>query len=203
MALTTLGVERTRVQGRKRGLAWASSGSQHDGGEKRVTRRRAVALGGMGMCTCCAWGGFVGPMGLEDLRAYKRFQAEAMEQGMEEYERELEGRKAATFSPLRGLDEVCEIGVGAWPNARHYSRGQRVIGIDPNEEMLPLAQRRAEEAGVELDWRHGTAERLSLPAQSVDAVACTLVLCSGAHSDQPSHRCSRCFPHDGSFPFGS
>jgi len=67
-------------------------------------------------------------------------------------------------------DVACGTGNVAIPAAR---LGARVVGIDLTPEHFPAARRRAAEAGVEVDWREGDAERLDLPDAAFDRVTST------------------------------
>ncbi|TAK20681.1 MAG: class I SAM-dependent methyltransferase [Chloroflexota bacterium] len=87
-------------------------------------------------------------------------------------------RKARLIGDLAG--DVLEIGPGTGANFRHVKPGIRWIGVEPNPHMSPYLKRAAARAGVTLDLRDGTAERLPTPDRSVDAVISTLVLCSVA-----------------------
>lgn len=57
-----------------------------------------------------------------------------------------------------------------------------MIGVDPNPEMQPYAHETAhlafQQVGDSLQLLAGSAERLPLADESVDAAVCTLVLCS-------------------------
>ena len=61
------------------------------------------------------------------------------------------------------LDLGCGTGILTRPLAE---RGLKVIGVDPNEDML----RQAREAGGEIEYRPGDAEATGLPDQSVALV---------------------------------
>jgi len=70
---------------------------------------------------------------------------------------------------------VADVGTGVGTPALQIARGTTagaptVIGIDPAREMLAVARRRAQDAGVDLDLRVGTAEATGLDDGSVDAV---------------------------------
>jgi SAM-dependent methyltransferase len=92
------------------------------------------------------------------------------------YERLVADRKRHLFRDLRGT--VLEIGPGTGPNFRHYPPDIRWIGIEPNRFMHPHLLRAAARAGLAVDLREGTAERLDAEDNSVDVVVSTLVLCS-------------------------
>jgi len=88
----------------------------------------------------------------------------------------LGARKAALFAGLPST--VVELGPGTGANMRYYRRGTRLIAAEPNRYMHATLRRAAARHGVELDLRAVGAEATELPAGSVDAVVCTLVLCT-------------------------
>ena len=92
------------------------------------------------------------------------------------YECWIAERKRSLLGELRG--SVLEIGPGAGVNLGYYGRGLRWIGVEPNPYMRSYLRKEAERRGLQLDMRAGVAEQLEIPDQSVDAVVCTLVLCS-------------------------
>jgi SAM-dependent methyltransferase len=75
---------------------------------------------------------------------------------------------------------ILEIGIGTGLNLRFYDprNVETLVGIDPAEEMHPLATRRSLRAGLPVDLRAATAERLPLDSASFDCVVCTFTLCS-------------------------
>jgi len=92
------------------------------------------------------------------------------------YERLMAGRKQTLLGGLRG--KVLEIGPGAGANLHHYDPSVQWIGIEPNPYMQAYLRREAKSCALQVDLRTGDAERLEVADQSVDAVVCTLVLCS-------------------------
>ena len=88
----------------------------------------------------------------------------------------LGARKAALFAGLP--DDVVELGPGTGANLRYYRRGTRLIAIEPNPHMHSALARAAIRRGVDLDIRAVGAEDTGLPTASVDAMVCTLVLCT-------------------------
>ena len=85
-------------------------------------------------------------------------------------------RRSALLASLTGT--VLELGPGTGVNFRHLPRGVRWIGVEPNPHMHPFLLQRAQEAGVHAEIRGVSAERMEVEPESVDAVICTLVLCS-------------------------
>lgn len=84
--------------------------------------------------------------------------------------------KRRLLSDLSGT--VLELGPGTGGNLRYLPTGLRWIGVEPNIHMHPVLLSRA--ADLDLDARVvlGAGESLDVPSASVDAVVCTLVLCS-------------------------
>lgn len=125
--------------------------------------------------------------------------AKTMARSMKYYEQAVAPIKRRLFSellaPLPDGATVVELGLGTFPNAPFYaaaaaaapsSRRIDILGIDPNDAMASFATRAAADAGlgadaaaaVSLRTAHGVAEALPLADGSVDAVVCTLTLCS-------------------------
>ena len=88
----------------------------------------------------------------------------------------LGARKAALFAGLP--DEVVELGPGTGANLRYYRRGTRLVAVEPNPHMHSALAQAAARRGVDLDIRAVGAEATGLPTASVDAIVCTLVLCT-------------------------
>lgn len=68
------------------------------------------------------------------------------------------------------LDVACGTGNAAIPAAQ---AGARVTGVDLTSPLLAVARRRADAAGVAVDWREGDAEALAFPDACVDVVMST------------------------------
>lgn len=65
------------------------------------------------------------------------------------------------------LDVACGTGNATIPAA---STGARVTGLDLTSRMLEVARRRADDAGVDVDWIEGDAEELPFDDASFDVV---------------------------------
>lgn len=75
--------------------------------------------------------------------------------------------------------DVLEIGFGSGLNLPHYpDHVRKLIAIDVNSGMLPLAQKKIDASPIEVDNKYLSAEHLPLEDQSVDTVVCTWTLCS-------------------------
>lgn len=83
----------------------------------------------------------------------------------EEFGRDLE--KPLPFKGLRLLDIGCGGGLLSEPMAR---LGAEVIGADAAEGNLPVARIHAEQSGLEIDYRHTTAEALADAGETFDVV---------------------------------
>ena len=86
--------------------------------------------------------------------------------------------KRALFADLSGT--VVEIGPGTGANLAYLPRDIALTAIEPSPAMRRYLAERAGELGRPLTLLEGTAERIPFPDASVDAVVCTLVLCSVA-----------------------
>jgi ubiquinone/menaquinone biosynthesis C-methylase UbiE len=78
-------------------------------------------------------------------------------------------------------DVIVDVGCGTGSQAVLLQQTQpkaRIIGVDPDEEVLALARRKAEKTGATVQWRTGMGDRLAdvVDAGSADAVVSSLVL---------------------------
>lgn len=71
---------------------------------------------------------------------------------------------------------VLELGPGTGSNLRYLPAEVRWIGVEPNVHMHAVLRERAR--GRDAEILTGSGESLDVPSESVDAVVCTLVLCS-------------------------
>ncbi len=83
---------------------------------------------------------------------------------------------AAFLDPLAG-QHILDVGTGTGRGAIALAlRGAHVTGVDASAEMLAVARRRAEDAGVRVEFVQGDAHGLDYPDRSFDAVTCLRVL---------------------------
>ena len=103
-------------------------------------------------------------------RLYARVRPRLDEAGVEEHRRQL----------LGGLTgQVIEVGAGDGGNFAHYPADvTSVVALEPEPYLRAKAERLAAVAPVRVEVVNGTAERLPLADDSVDAVVTSLVLCS-------------------------
>jgi len=76
-------------------------------------------------------------------------------------------RGAAPFAGLRLLDIGCGGGLLCEPMAR---LGATVVGVDAAPRNIPVARLHAEQMGLEIDYRTGTAEELAAAGAQFDVV---------------------------------
>jgi len=140
--------------------------------------------------------------------------AQGMATGMVDYEREAFPKKKALFSQLfRSLEAkdepvVVEVGMGSFPNALYYpkaGKGLDIVGIDPNDRMEGYAKDSARRAGIvpmdSLRILHGVSEALPFGDSTVDAVVCTLTMCSVVDPEKSIAEIRRVLKPGGKFLF--
>ena len=78
------------------------------------------------------------------------------------------------------IGDVVEIGVGPGLNLQYYNLDtvNKVIGIDPSDELNKIAKRNANKVNLDIEFNLSSAESIDLPTSSVDSVVCTFSLCS-------------------------
>ncbi len=82
-----------------------------------------------------------------------------------EFDRDL--TRPAPFAGLRLLDIGCGGGLLAEPMAR---LGAEVVGADAAARNIPVAQVHAAQQGLDIDYRHTTAEEMAAAGEQFDAV---------------------------------
>jgi ubiquinone/menaquinone biosynthesis C-methylase UbiE len=75
---------------------------------------------------------------------------------------------------------VLEVGIGTGLNMRYYdkTRVTHITGLDPAQQLHPLAQERIAQAGLPVDLVGLSAEKIPLPDASFDTVLITYTLCT-------------------------
>jgi ubiquinone/menaquinone biosynthesis C-methylase UbiE len=74
---------------------------------------------------------------------------------------------------------ILEIGFGTGLNLPHYPKQvQKITTVDPNVGMYRRATRRIKQAGIEVDQRVLSSERLPFEEYTFDCVVSTFTLCS-------------------------
>ena len=82
-----------------------------------------------------------------------------------EYGRDLNG--PTPFAGLRILDIGCGGGLLCEPMAR---LGATIVGVDAAAGNIPVAKVHAEQSGLDIDYRHGTAEAMAADGEQFDVV---------------------------------
>ncbi len=82
-----------------------------------------------------------------------------------EFGRDLEA--PTPFSGLRILDIGCGGGLLCEPMAR---LGATIVGVDAAPRNIPVAQVHAQQSGLTIDYRHGTAEDMAADGEQFDVV---------------------------------
>ena len=82
-----------------------------------------------------------------------------------EYDRDL--NRGAPFAGLRILDIGCGGGLLCEPMAR---LGATVVGVDAAARNIPVAQAHARQSGLDIDYRHTTAEDMAAAGEAFDVV---------------------------------
>jgi ubiquinone/menaquinone biosynthesis C-methylase UbiE len=108
-------------------------------------------------------------------------------------------RKQSLFNELAGT--VLEIGPGIGTNLYLYPPSICWIGVEPNPYMHHYIRATAEQLGLTIDLRLGTAEQIDLADASVDAAVSTLVLCSVSDPVQSVREVLRVLKPGGRFIF--
>jgi len=146
-----------------------------DSPQPLLTRRR------LGFCGCCC-AAALGGAALLKSPLYARFEAHVLATGMESYETALRERKTELFKQLQGVESLLEVGVGGGPNLRYYPDSVCTLAaVEPNDASFrPYLERNAAQFAprVQLSLLRGVGEALPVADASMDAVVCTLVLCS-------------------------
>ena len=75
---------------------------------------------------------------------------------------------------------VLEIGIGSGLNIPYYqkSRVNKVIGLEPSEQLCKMAKKTADDNNFSIDFLVNGAEEIELPSNSVDTILLTYTLCS-------------------------
>ncbi|MEM0976202.1 MAG: bifunctional 2-polyprenyl-6-hydroxyphenol methylase/3-demethylubiquinol 3-O-methyltransferase UbiG [Pseudomonadota bacterium] len=80
------------------------------------------------------------------------------------------GRDLTTERPFDGL-RILDIGCGGGLLSEPMARlGASVVGADAAERNIPVARIHAEQSGLEIDYRHTTAEDLAAAGETFDAI---------------------------------
>ncbi|RHX86965.1 class I SAM-dependent methyltransferase [Leptospira stimsonii] len=98
-------------------------------------------------------------------------------------------------------DTVVELGPGVGSNLRYFKPGTKLLAVEPNEGMHSLLKKNSEKYSIKMELMNLSAEKLPFPDSSVDAVVCSLVLCTVEKPDQVLKEIKRVLKKGGKFVF--
>ena len=98
---------------------------------------------------------------------------------------------------------VLEIGMGSGLNIPFYNKNniEKIIGLDPSEELNFLANKVAKKNNIEIDFIISGAEDIALPDNSIDTILITYTLCTIPDLDNSMAEMKRVLKSDGKFIF--
>jgi SAM-dependent methyltransferase len=105
-----------------------------------------------------------------------RFNSWLLAKFEDDFHEEVGPMKTKHIGSLMGT--LVEIGAGNGVNFRYYPPGVRVVAYEPNPFMHDRLHASAKAHGLDVELRVTSAETLDFEDDSVDAVVCTLVLCT-------------------------
>ena len=75
---------------------------------------------------------------------------------------------------------ILEIGIGSGLNIPFYQKSniQKIIGLDPSEELCEMAKKYAKKNKIDVNFLINSAEEINLPSNSIDTVLLTYTLCT-------------------------
>ena len=76
--------------------------------------------------------------------------------------------------------KILEIGIGSGINIPFYNKAnvEKIYGLDPSEELNNIAQKKAINNNLEIDFLLNGAEEIPLPSNSIDTILITYTLCT-------------------------
>ena len=76
--------------------------------------------------------------------------------------------------------KILEIGIGSGINIPFYNKAnvEKIYGLDPSEELNHIAQKKAINNNLEIDFLLNGAEDIPLPSNSMDTILITYTLCT-------------------------
>lgn len=107
------------------------------------------------------------------------------------FERHVLGEDNRRWACSRATGDVLEVAVGTGLNLPFYPADARVVGLDLSPAMLEIAERRAKDAGRDVELREADAHALPFPDATFDSVVCTLSLCNIPDLDRAVAEMSR------------
>jgi len=76
--------------------------------------------------------------------------------------------------------DILEVGIGSGLNIPYYDpkKINKIIGLDPSEELNEMAKENAAKSDINIDILIAGAEEIPLPSNSIDTVLITYTLCT-------------------------
>ena len=76
--------------------------------------------------------------------------------------------------------KILEIGIGSGINIPFYNKAnvEKIYGLDPSEELNNIAQKKAINNNLKIDFLLNGAEEIPLPSNSMDTILITYTLCT-------------------------
>ena len=98
---------------------------------------------------------------------------------------------------------VLEVGIGSGLNIPFYNKNniEKIIGLDPSEELNVLAKRVADDNGIQIDFLINGAEDIDIPDSSVDTILITYTLCTIPNLNKSMSEMKRVLKPGGKFIF--
>ena len=98
---------------------------------------------------------------------------------------------------------VLEVGIGSGLNIPFYNKNniEKIIGLDPSEELNVLAKRVADDNGIQIDFLINGAEDIELPDNSIDTILITYTLCTIPNLNKSMTEMKRVLKPGGKFIF--
>jgi len=112
-------------------------------------------------------------------KIYQKIFAKIYDPLMKGFEKGLASNRFDLLNPLKG--NILEVGSGTGVNFQFYNTASSIIAIEPSFPMMKIAQQKAKDYKNIKIYNYGVndAEMHELiPPNSLDAISCTLVLCT-------------------------
>lgn len=130
--------------------------------------------------------------------SYKKLFASVYDPIMDRFEPSLFKIRKKLISDLSGT--ILDVGSGTGPNFRFFKPGTRIISVEPSESMLKIARKKVSKKQQIEFHACGITDPIMdsyIPDNSLDAIVCTLVLCSVADPNQALKNFSRWLKPEG------
>jgi ubiquinone/menaquinone biosynthesis C-methylase UbiE len=112
----------------------------------------------------------------------------------------VEEARRQVLEQVRG--DVLEIGLGTGLNLNAYPPAVRALtAVTREQDLHPLATRRAAERAISIRHLQGSAEQLPCADRSFDTVVCTFLFCSLSAADAAARECARVLRPEGRLLF--